>query len=168
MKTLKLNLIALTGAGVILFGGCASNQPENTIQTQSDSAAKPAGETNTKTETSAEKEHSHGDKKAGGQVVNLGQYHLEFNPDIQKDSTHLDMNLHGDQDQEITDAKLTAQIQLPDGTKKTLPIPYNTEEKQYTAKLPETATGDYKVVIQTDLKGEKLNGRFSFNRTAKE
>ncbi|WP_230967520.1 efflux RND transporter permease subunit [Nostoc commune] len=76
----------------------------------------------------------------------------------------LDVSVHGEQNKAITDAKLTAQVQLPDGSNKTLQLPYNTEEKQYTAKLPATATVEYKVVIQTDVKGEKFNGRFTFKR----
>jgi hypothetical protein len=171
MNSLKLVLITLSGLVLIVFSGCANKQEENNSQ----NLAKPSVDKVTTTdknseklnEKSADKEHSHNEGRSG-QVVNLGKYHLEFKPDIEKDGTHLDMALHGEQDQEITDAKLTAQIQLPDGTKKTLEIPYKSEEKQYAALLPETATGEYKVVIQTDVNGEKLNGRFSFNRAAQE
>ena len=71
----------------------------------------------------------------------------------------------GKSDKEITDAKLIAQVQLPDGSNKTLPVLYNTEEKQYTAKLPASATkGDYKVVLQVNVKGEQFNSRFSFKQ----
>ncbi|MBE9034905.1 hypothetical protein [aff. Roholtiella sp. LEGE 12411] len=171
MNSLKLVLITLSGTILILFSGCANKEEENNSQ----NLAKPSVNNVAKTDQSSEKlngnpadkKHSH-NQGHSGQVVNLGKYHLEFKPDIEKDGTHLDVALHGEQDKEITDAKLTAQIQLPDGTKKTLEIPYKSEEDQYAALLPETATGEYKVVIQTDVNGEKLNGRFSFNRAAQE
>jgi hypothetical protein len=99
-----------------------------------------------------------------GQVVKVGKYHVEFKPDLEKDSIHLDTVLHGEQDKQITDAKLIAQVQLPDGSSKTLPVAYNTEEKQYTAQLPVGGAGDYKVVFQVDVGGEKFNSRFSFKR----
>ncbi len=76
----------------------------------------------------------------------------------------LDTVLHGEQDKQITDAKLIAQVQLPDGSSKTLPVAYNAGEKQYTAQLPVGGSGDYKVVFQVDVGGEKFNSRFSFKR----
>ncbi len=173
MKVLKTSLIALGSASLLFLGACSGgNQAANSQSTTASSTT----ETAAKTETTAKdgekhvegdghKEHSN-DGKDGhtGQVMQSGKYHLEFKPEIEKDSTHLDVSVHGEQDKEITDAKLTAQVQLPDGSNKTLQVPYNTEEKQYTAKLPATATGDYKVVLQTDIKGEKFNGRFNFKR----
>jgi hypothetical protein len=172
MKVLKISLIALGSASLLFLGACSGgNQAANSQSTTASSTT----ETAAKTETTAKdgEKHVEGDghehSKDGkdrhtGQVVQSGKYHLEFKPEIEKDSTHLDISVHGEQDKPITDAKLTAQVQLPDGSNKTLQVPYNTEEKQYTAKLPVTATGDYKVVLQTDIKGEKFNGRFNFKR----
>lgn len=94
----------------------------------------------------------------------MGKYHVEFKPDPDKDAIHLDTVLHGDKDVQIVDAKLIAQVQLPDGTNKTLSVLYNTEEKQYTATLPMAKAGDYKVVMQVDVKGDKFNSRFSFKK----
>ncbi|MGJ5628014.1 hypothetical protein [Nostoc sp. CALU 1950] len=176
MKFLKTSLVIVSSIGLIFLGACSSgNQAAN-----SESATKSATtETTAKTEPVAKTGEAHNendghahDGKDGhsnsgehkGQVIESGKYHLEFTPDIEKDSTHLDISVHGEQDQAITDAKLTAQVQLPDGSNKTLQVPYNTEEKQYTVNLPVTATGEYKVVIQTDVKGEKFNGRFAFKR----
>lgn len=172
MKVLKTSLIALGSASLLFLGACSGgNQAANSQSTTASSTTETAAKTET-TAKDGEKHiegdgHDHSkDSKDGhsGQVVQSGKYHLEFKPDIEKDSTHLDISVHGEQDKAITDAKLTAQVQLPDGSNKTLQVPYNTEEKQYTAKLPATATGDYKVVLQTDIKGEKFNGRFNFKR----
>ncbi|MBW4669296.1 MAG: hypothetical protein KME60_18215 [Cyanomargarita calcarea GSE-NOS-MK-12-04C] len=172
MKVLKTSLIALSSASLLFLGACSGgNQAANSESTTASSTT----ETAAKTETTAKdgEKHIEGDGHAHskdgkdghtGQVVQSGKYHLEFKPEIVKDSTHLDISVHGEQDKAVIDAKLTAQVQLPDGSNQTLQVPYNTEEKQYTAKLPVTATGDYKVVLQTDIKGEKFNGRFNFKR----
>ena len=87
-----------------------------------------------------------------------------FKTDLEKDSTHLDIKLHSEKGKEITDAKFTAQVQLPGGRNQVLAVPYSAEEKYYVAKLLTTATGDYQVVLQADVKGEKFNSRFSFKR----
>lgn len=172
MKVLKTSLIALCSASLLFLGACSGgNQAANSQSTTASSTTETAAKTET-TAKNGEKHvegdgHDHSkDGKDGhsGQVVQSGKYHLEFKPEIVKDSTHLDISVHGEQDKAITDAKLTAQVQLPDGSNQTLQVPYNTDEKQYTAKLPATATGDYKVVLQTDIKGEKFNGRFNFKR----
>jgi hypothetical protein len=173
MKSFNIILIALGSASLLFLGACGSN--DNAAKTESaTTTSTPAAKTETTTATKDGEKHSEGDghdhskdgKKDGhkGQVVQSGKYHIEFTSHLEKDSTHLDIKVHGEKDQEITDAKLTAQVQLPDGTSQTLAAPYNTEEKQYVAKLPTTATGDYKVVLQSDVKGDKFNSRFSFKR----
>ncbi|MBW4572802.1 MAG: hypothetical protein KME31_33955 [Tolypothrix carrinoi HA7290-LM1] len=172
MKVIKNSLIALGSASLLFLGACSSgNQAANSESTTASSTAETAAKTET-TAKNGEKHiegdgHDHSkDSKDGhtGQVMQSGKYHLEFKPDIQKEGTHLDVFVHGEQDKQITDAKLTAQIQLPDGNNKTLQIPYKADEKHYGNVLKETSAGDYKVVLQTDIKGEKFNGRFNFKR----
>ncbi len=172
MKFFNISLIALSSASLLFLGACSND--DKAAKTESTTTSTPAAKTETTIATKDGEKHSEGDghdhakgdKKDGhsGQVVQSGKYHVEFASDPAKDSTHLDIKLHGEKDQEITDAKLTAQVQLPGGTSQTVPVPYNTEEKQYVAKLMTTATGDYQVVLQTDVKGEKFNSRFSFKR----
>ncbi|AFY92969.1 hypothetical protein [Chamaesiphon minutus] len=173
MKFFNISLIALGSVSVLFLGACSSGDKATTTETTTTSST-PATAATTEPQVVKEGEkhdessnHKHSGDKDGhsGQVVQLGKYHIELKPDLDKDSIHLDTKLHGEQDKEITDAKLLAQVQLPDGSNKTLPVLYNAEEKQYTAKLPASATkGDYKVVLQVDVKGEKFNSRFSFKQ----
>jgi len=101
----------------------------------------------------------------GGQVVESGIYHLEFLPLIEADSIHLDFFLQkGDNHEAIPDAKVTAQVQLPDGTQKTLDLKYDADGKHYGVHLPSKAVGEYKLAILSDIKGEKINGRFNFKK----
>lgn len=169
MKSIETSLITLSTVGLLLLGACSGDKAAKTeTTTTSSTAAKtelPVIKEGEKHDQSSKHQHS-GDKDGhSGQVVQSGKYHIELKPDLDKDSIHLDTKLHGEQDKEITDAKLIAQVQLPDGSNKTLPVLYNTAEKQYTAKLPASTTkGDYKVVLQVDVKGEKFNSRFSFKQ----
>jgi hypothetical protein len=170
MKFVKISLITLGCVSAISLGACSSSDTAPKTESTTTSPA-PAAKVETTAKT--EENHKEGDghdhskdkkDKHTGQVVQVGKYHVEFNPDPDKDATHLDTVLHGENDKQITDAKLTAQVQLPDGSSKTLPLAYNTGEKQYTASLPVTAAGDYKVVMQVDVKGEKFNSRFNFKK----
>jgi hypothetical protein len=175
MKVFKISLIVLGSTSLILLGACSSG--DKAAKTESTTASSPPAiapktestpkDTEKHAEGDGHKEGKDGHKEEGhgGQVVQTGKYHVELKPDLDKDSIHLDTKLHGEQEKEIITAKLIAQIQLPDGTSKTLPVLYNMAEKQYTGKLAASkALGDYKVVIQADVNGDKFNSRFSFKR----
>ncbi len=108
---------------------------------------------------------SAGEAQAGGQVVESGPYHLEFVSEPEAEGTHLDFYLQqGDTHEAIPNAKVTAQIQLPDGQQKSLPLTYDSEGKHYTAMLTEKAPGEYLVAMTSDINGEKVNGRFTFSQ----
>jgi hypothetical protein len=178
MKTIANISIVLGSVSLLFLGACSSGDKATKTQATAANAtseiaaktAKDGGEHKDgekHVEGDSHKASEGKDDKGGhkGQVVQTGKYHIELSPDLDKDSIHLDTKLHGEQDKPIINAKLIAQVQLPDGTNKTLPVAYNTEEKQYTAKLAAiTATGDYKVVIQADVNGDRFNSRFSFKR----
>jgi hypothetical protein len=101
----------------------------------------------------------------GGQVIESQGYHLEFVPEKTAKGMHLDFYLQkSDTHAAIANAKITAQVQLPDGKKQTLPLTYDAKEKHYTAILETKATGDFKVAMLCDINGKKVNGRFSFKR----
>ena len=53
---------------------------------------------------------------------------------------------------------------MPDGTQKTLPLKYDAKGKHYTALLSSKVPGQYQVKINADIKGEKVNGRFTFKK----
>ncbi len=162
MKSLKSLLIVLGSMGLVFLGACSNgNQASN-----SDNLTSPA-ETSTETEASPEAEQSdaEGRPQAGGQVVESGPYHLEFVSEPEDNGTHLDFYLQrGDNHEAIPNAKVTAQVQLPDGSQKSLPLDYDAEGKHYTALLSEKAPGEYPVSITSDIKGEKVKGRFTFNQ----
>jgi hypothetical protein len=98
-------------------------------------------------------------------VIESGDFHLELVTAKEESGTHIDFFLlKGENHESIPDAKVTAQVQFPDGTQKSFDLAYDAPEKHYTVKLDSKAVGEYKVAILTDIKGEKVNGRFSFKQ----
>jgi hypothetical protein len=101
----------------------------------------------------------------GRQVVESQGYHLEFVPEKTATGMHLDFYLQkSDNHSAVGGAKVTAQVQSPDGKKESLTLKYDSKEKHYTALLASKAAGEYKVAILCDISGKKVNGRFSFKR----
>ncbi|AFY36266.1 hypothetical protein [Calothrix sp. PCC 7507] len=159
MNSLKSGLIVIGSVGLLFLGACSnSNKAANTENS-------PAASTSIAQTSPATKKDSHHGESHGGQVAETVSYHLEFVPEKEASATHMDLYvLKGDNHQTVSDAKVTAQIQLPDGKQKTVAFTYDANDKHYTAKLTEKAIGQYQVKVTVDIKGEKVNGRFNFNR----
>jgi hypothetical protein len=162
MQYLKVNMVILASTGLLFLGACSnSNQ---TVNTNDNSAISTASSPSPTTAAVSKKDNSHGASK-GGQVVETGDYHLEFVPVKETNQTHMDLYLQtGDSHEDIPNAQVTAQVQLPDGTQKKIPFTYEAKEKHYTAILKENKAGQYQVKISADIKNKKVDGRFSFNR----
>jgi hypothetical protein len=149
---------ALLITGVLALTACGGSE----TATAPDTA--PVAESSAATEAAAPaSDHSAANK--GGQVVESGPYHFELVPVPEADGIHLDLYLQtGDTHEAIADATAIAQVQLPDGTQQELPLEYDAAGEHFFAFLPTQAAGEYKTVIQTDIKGEKVNARFNFSK----
>ena len=167
MKLNKSLAIALISLGFIL-GACANSgeqtatsespaaSPETSTAAESPASPATTAQTDTAQDTGASK---------GGQVVEAGPYHLELVTLKESTGVHLDLYLQkGDTHEAIPDATVTGQIQLPDGTQKMVEFEYDAAGQHYVATLPDTAAGEYNVAVLTDIKGEKVNGRFNFSQ----
>lgn len=167
---LKTSVTALSAIALLFLGACGSGNPTANISSSPATSSSPAMSPSTiasggeAMSASSKSEHSEGAPK-GGQVVEVGDYHLQFVPEKEANTAHLDFYLlKGDQHKAVPNAKVTAQVQLPDGSQKSLAMIYDPAEKHYTAKLPNAAPGAYKVAILSDIGGSKVNGRFSFTQ----
>lgn len=100
-----------------------------------------------------------------GQVVESGPYHLELVPEKSDKGLHLDLFvMTGDNHKPIPNAKVTGQIQSPDGKQKNLVFTYDAKDKHYTSLLQGKATGQYQLKITAEINGKKVNARYSFKQ----
>ncbi|HEY9824992.1 MAG TPA: hypothetical protein V6D19_06070 [Stenomitos sp.] len=165
MKRFKFCIILASSVGLLALTACSGG--DQIVTTQSSPPNSPSQTTSSTTSdattSKAKEKDDHKGAEKGGQVIESGPYHLEFIPGPEADKTHLDFYLlKGDNHEAIPNAKVTAQVQLPDGSQKSLDMKYNSQDKHYTAILPGKANGEYKIAILSDINGEKVNGRFSF------
>jgi hypothetical protein len=169
MQYLNLSFVFLASVGLVFLGACSNSNQTATTDNNTSSNTSVSSNSGSVSPTAsaspaAKTNNEHGASK-GGQVVETGTYHLEFVPEKEASATHMDLYLlKGDNHETVPDAKVTAQVQLPDGKQKSIPMTYEANGKHYTAKLTEKATGQYQVKVIADLKGEKVNGRFTFNQ----
>ena len=163
MRSPKLLLIGIIFVNIL---AACSNSPTSTSSTAIPNAVtttEPRPQTVAKTDSKADKKpENHGHSHQGGQVVEAGAYHLELLMVKEENNIHLDFFLQtGDTHAAIPDAKVTAQVQFPDGSQKSYDLAYDAPNQHYATNLPTTASGEYKIVILTNIKGEKVNGRFN-------
>ncbi len=148
----------------LLLGACAGGGEQTTSNAPAASpsvASSPVDESPAASPGMAD----HSAPAQGGQVVEVGAYHLELVAAPEASGIHLDLFLQsGDTHEAIEGATVTGQVQLPDGSQKEVDFEYDAEGKHYTALLSEAASGEYKVAVLTDINGEKVNGRFSFTK----
>lgn len=162
MMPLKGNVISIAALAGLFLGACNDgNQTNNPAN--SPTAAPVAPTTSAEGLTTSTAPPAHGGK--GGQVIESGPYHLELLTLNETDGIHLDFFLQkGDDHEAIPNAQVTAQVQLPNGNQKTLEMKYDTAGKHYYAVLPSPVVGSYQVAILSNIKGEKVNARYSFQR----
>lgn len=160
MKTLKSFLIVAGSASLLFLGACSSGSNQASAPANSPAAnTSPAASSSAASSANHDAEH----KAGGGIVVESGAYHLELKPEKEGNETHLDLFVQkGDNHEAISNAKVTAQVQLPDGSQQSVPMAYDAEGKHYTGKLPSAAAGEYKVAVQSEIGSEKVNARYTF------
>jgi hypothetical protein len=170
MKLLKSSLIIFSSLALFFLTACNSgNQASNSNTSpavSSPESSEPAAVTpTTETNQSSPATPMAETESLGGQVAEIGTYHLEFVPEKESNGTHLDFYLQkSDTHEAVTNAKVTAQVQSPDGKQQSLNLTYDAEGKHYTVLFPGTTTGQYQVKMTADISGENVNGRFNFQQ----
>ena len=167
MKSIESNLIVLGSVGLLFLGAC--NNDANSSNSNSTPASSPvASQPNPSSPaaspaTTAKTDHPK--QSQGGQVVESGAYHLELLTQKEATGTHLDIYLQkGDNHEPIPNAKVTAQVQLPNGKQQTLALKYDADGKHYDVMFPVKDAGSYPMKVTADINGEKVDGRFTFSQ----
>jgi hypothetical protein len=161
MKSLNSGMIGLASAGLLLLSGCG-NETKTGDSASTSSETKPTAIATKPADGLAK---SHTAPRKGGQVVESGKYHLELVPEPEASGTHLDFYLlQGDNHEIMSNAKVTAEIQLPDGKLKTVPFDYDASGKHYAAVVSEKTAGQYQVKITATVGSTQVDGRFKFDR----
>jgi hypothetical protein len=151
---------------VLTLSACGSNTPPAAETASAVPAASPAAATTAAANApapAATAPAKEAGAQQGGQVVEAGDYHLELIAAPEGENVRIDFWLMtGSDHASISNAKVTANILFPDGTQKDVEMTYDAAAQHYKALVPEFAPGEYRVVVQTDRQGEKVNGRFNF------
>lgn len=166
MKIPSLNFAI--GVTVLFLSSCSNAEKtaqapasnaviESTASTSKENKESPKA----KEEGKTKKEHS----GKGGQVVESGAYHLELVPEKTEANTILELYVQkGDDHQAIPDAKVSGEVQYPDGQVKPVTFVYEDKEKHYEGTVPGKAAGSYQLKITTAVGKDKVDGRFNFDR----
>jgi hypothetical protein len=161
MKSLKSLLLTMGSASLLFLAACSSGENQTSVPANSPAASNSPATSSSTASSSANHDANH--KAAGGIVVESGAYHLELVPAKQGSETHLDLFLQkGDNHEPVPNAKVTAQVQFPDGSQKSVAMKYDAGQKHYAAMLPGTPAGEYKVAVQTEIGTERVNARYAF------
>ncbi|AFY61062.1 hypothetical protein [Synechococcus sp. PCC 6312] len=162
MQVKVLSVITILGLGLSL-GACGGSSDTTSSAL---SPASPSPEMSSPSPevansvTNAEPSDGHGQ---GGQVIETGKYHLELLVAEEPAGLHIDFFIQeGEAHTPVPDAQVVGQLQLPGGSQKTLDFQYSDADKHYTAYLTDAPAGEYRLVVLTDIRGEKINGRFTF------
>lgn len=158
-----LRLTLTLGMGILILNGCTGETSTNDLETTPSEMDSPAVESSPNSDQDDSTDHP--TAQYGGQVVETGDYHLELVPIPEDSGIHLDFYVQTRDDLEtIPNATVTAQIQLPDGQEMEIPMEYDAPGEHYFAFLPSQASGDYLVVMLTEVEGTRTNARFRFSQ----
>ncbi len=157
MKFHNHNLLSLIIFSFLIIAGCnPSNEVAENLPNSEETALNqtiPESENNEDNSVVSEE----------GQVVEVGNYHLELVTFPENTGVHLDLYLQtGDNHETIPNADVVGDIQLPDGTEKQVTFTYDAQGEHYTADLSDTPSGQYQMKTTVQSEGEVVNGRFSF------
>ena len=158
MKSLKSNLIILGSVGLLFLVAC--NKGDQASDTNSSPASPPVASQPASSAPAPASANA-----SVGSVLEVEGYRFEFGSEKKATGTHLYLYLQKkDKKEPVPNAKVTAQVQLPNGKQQTLALKYDAEGKHYAVVFPGKDAGSYPVKVTADINGEKVDGRFTFNQ----
>lgn len=141
----QLMVLALLMGTVLVLQGCNSKAPEVTKATPE---AQPVQE-----------------QAQEPEFIEMGNYKFKLAPEIMKSGeAHLDYYVRDAKGKHVLGVTGSFHVTLPDGTKESIAMAEEKPHDHYHGMLMLTQTGDYQVVAETNVNGEKFNPRFNFTR----
>ncbi len=163
MKTIKLGLFCLGSMGLFFLVGCTN--PTLTLDESVGSNSQTISEENQSEHDGHDHSHHKGKHPQSEQVIISGEYSLKLVTVPSDKGIHLAFYLQqGEAKKQVNTAQVKAQIQLPNGEQKAIPLNYEYDRNHYHGMLSENESGEYQVTIISEINGEKINGKFSFQR----
>jgi hypothetical protein len=158
MKSLKSNLIILGSVGLLFLGAC--NKGAQASYTKSSPASPPV---QSQPASSAPPPGSRGVDLNSD--MDFGGYHFEFGSEKKATGTLLYLYLQKkDKKEPVPNAKVMAQVQLPNGKQQTLPLNYDAKGKRYAVVFPSKQPGQYPVNMTVNINGLKVESTIIFNQ----
>ena len=158
MKSLKSNLIILGSVGLLFLVAC--NKGAQASYTKSSPASSPVP-----SQPASSAPAAASGKASLGSVVEYGGYRFEFGSEKKATGTHLYLNLQKkDKEESVPNAKVTAQVELPNGKQQTLPLKYDAKGKHYAVVFPSKQPGQYPVNMTAIINGVKVDSTIIFDQ----
>jgi len=158
MKSLKSNLIILGSVGLLFLVAC--NKGAQASYTKSSPASSPG---DSQPASSAPAPASAGVDLNSD--MDFGGYHFEFGSEKKATGTLLYLYLQKkDKKEPVPNAKVMAQVQLPNGKQQTLPLKYDAKGKRYAVVFPSKQPGQYPVNMTVNINGLKVESTIIFNQ----
>jgi hypothetical protein len=158
MKSLKSNLIILGSVGLLFLVAC--NKGAQASYTNSRPASSPVDSQPASSAPAAAP-----GKLIMWNVMEVGGYHFEFGTQKKATGTHIVLFLQKkDTKQPVPNAKVTAQVQLPNGKQQTLPLKYDAKGKHYAVVFPSKQPGQYPVNMTAIINRLKVDSSFAFDQ----
>jgi hypothetical protein len=97
--------------------------------------------------------------------VEANGIYLEFESAPEGNQTHVGVIVQkGEKHEPVPTAKVSMQVQTPDGQTQTVPLQYEAKDKHFGGTLPVATKGQYQVKVLATVDGKEVSGRFSFDR----
>jgi hypothetical protein len=158
MKSLKSNLIILGSVGLLFLVACnkgAQASDTNSSRASSPVASQPASSAPAPASINV----------SVGSVLEAEGYRFEFGSEKKATGTHLYLYLHKkDKKEPVPNAKVMAQVQLPNGKQQTLPLNYDAKGKRYAVVFPSKQPGQYPVNMTAIINGLKVDSTIIFDQ----
>jgi hypothetical protein len=162
----QLTASLLTTALLVVAAACNNTSPTpDASQSTTSGSPSPSGSVAASNSASPSPSDSAAASNNNPNAIESDGIQLVFSPSTEANQTHVDVFVQKVGSREpIPTAKITMQVQTPNGQTQNIPVKYDAAGKHFGGVVPGAAAGQYQVKVSAVVDGKTLDGRFSFNR----